>query len=255
MSAIAERRKYILDSIVKEGFVKVSALADKFGVTQTTIRKDLTHLENNGLLYRAYGSALPTTTPVMDINISTKKLINYDNKRRIAEAAATLIERDDSIIIASGSTVTIFAEVLKPNGRLNVVSTSVNISSFLGEINGITVMQVGGILYSNTLSVLGATANSAIGNIFCSKAFFGVDGIDLEYGITCATSEEVELTRQIMHSAKKSIVLSDSSKLGQRGFARICGIEEIDILVTDDGIPQEARRHIEDMGVTLIIAQ
>ena len=90
ISAIAERRKYILDSIVREGFVKVSVLAEKFGVTQTTIRKDLNHLEAKGLLYRAYGSALPTAAQVMDITMSTKRLINFEKKQKIAEAAAAL---------------------------------------------------------------------------------------------------------------------------------------------------------------------
>ncbi len=254
MSAIAERRKYILDSIVREGFVKVSVLAEKFGVTQTTIRKDLNHLEAKGLLYRAYGSALPTAAQVMDITMSTKRLINFEKKQKIAEAAAALIENDDSIIMSSGSTMTIFAETLKPKGRLNVVSTAVNISAHLGDVQGITVMQVGGILYSNTLSVLGAEANSSISNVFCSKAFIGVDGFDPDYGITCAASEEASLTQQIIKSAKKCVVLTDSSKLGKRGFARICPMEDVDILITDDGLPESVRGKLEDLGVKLIIA-
>lgn len=254
MSAIAERRKYILDSIVREGFVKVSVLAETFGVTQTTIRKDLNYLEAQGLLYRAYGSALPTTTQVLDITMSTKRLINFEAKQRIAEAAAGLIETDDSIIIASGSTVTIFAEALKPKGRLNVVSTAVNISAHLGDIQGITVMQVGGLLYSNTLSVIGAEANKSISNVYCSKAFIGVDGLDPDYGITCATSEEANLTQQIINSARKCVVLTDSSKLGKRGFARICPMNEIDVLITDSGLPEDIRDRFEDIGIKIIIA-
>ncbi len=251
--SIIDRRKYILDSIVKEGFVKVSDLANIFNVTQTTIRKDLNYLESQGLLHRAYGSALPTADQVMDINMSTKKLINYEVKQKIAEAALTLIENDDSIIVSSGSTVAIFAEMLKPKGRLNVVSTAVNVSAHLGDVAGVTVMQVGGLLYSNTLSVIGAEAQNAISNVFCSKSFLGVDGIDPDYGITCGTNEEALLTRQIMKSAKKTVILSDSSKFGKRGFSRICPMPDIDILITDNGIPQEARRRIEDFGVKLII--
>lgn len=115
-------------------------------------------------------------------------------------------------------------------------------------------MQVGGILYSNTLSVLGAEANSSISNVFCSKAFIGVDGFDPDYGITCAASEEASLTQQIIKSAKKCVVLTDSSKLGKRGFARICPMEDVDILITDDGLPESVRGKLEDLGVKLIIA-
>ena len=240
--------------MAKDGFVKVASLAEILGVTQTTIRKDLNFLEKQGLLYRAYGSALPKTAQIMDINLSAKKLINYEAKQKIAEKAASLIKSDDSILIASGSTITLFAEALKPKGRLNVVSISVNISAHLGDIPGITVMQVGGILYGNTLSVLGAEASSTIENLFCSKVFIGIDGLDLDYGITCGTGEEASITQKMIQSAQTSIVLADSSKLGKRGFARICEVGDIDILITDSGMPMETRKRIENMGVNLIRA-
>ena len=255
MSTIGQRRKFILDHILKDGFVKVSELADLLGVTQTTIRKDLTYLESQGLLQRAHGSAIPTTTQMEDINLSAKKLINFEAKQKIAAKAAQLIQSDDSILVASGSTISLFAEALKPKGRLNVVSISVNISAHLGDIPGITVMQVGGILYGNTLSVLGAEASKTIENLYCSKVFFGVDGLDLDYGITCGTGEEASITQKMIQSAQTSIVLCDSSKLGQRGFARICEVGDIDILITDNGLPIEIRQRIEDMGVKLIIAE
>lgn len=254
MSTIEQRRKYILDHIVKDGFVKVSELAESLGVTQTTIRKDLNYLEAQGVLQRAHGSAIPPSQQMMDLNLSAKKLINFEAKQKIAEKAASLIKSDDSILVASGSTISLFAEALKPKGRLNVVSISVNISAHLGDIPGITVMQVGGILYGNTLSVLGAEASKTIENLYCSKVFFGVDGIDLDYGLTCGTGEEASITQKMMQSSQTKIVLSDSSKVGQRGFARICEVGDIDILITDSGMPLETRQRIENMGVKLIIA-
>lgn len=255
MSTLGERRKHILEHIRKDGFVKVSELAETLGVTQTTIRKDLSFLEAQGVLQRAHGSAIPPTQQMTDINLSAKKLINFEAKQKIAQKAASLIQTDDSILIASGSTITLFAEALKPKGRLNVVSISVNISAQLGDIPGITVMQVGGILYGNTLSVLGAEASKTIENLFCSKVFFGIDGLDLNYGITCGTGEEASITQKMIQSAQTSIVLTDSSKVGQRGFARICEVGDIDILITDSGMPMETRQRIEKMGVKLIIAE
>jgi DeoR family transcriptional regulator of aga operon len=253
MSTIGQRRKQILDHIRKDGFAKVSELAEALGVTQTTIRKDLRFLEAQGVLQRAHGSAIPPTQQMMDINLSAKKLINFEAKQKIAAKAASLIEPDDYILIASGSTITMFAEALKPKGRLNVVSISVNISALIGDTPGITVMQVGGILYGNTFSVLGAEASNTINNLYCSKVFFGVDGIDLDYGLTCGTGEEASITKKMMQSSQTRIVLSDSSKIGKRGFARICEVEDIDILITDSGIAPEARQRIEKMGVKLII--
>ena len=92
--------------------MKVSVLAETLNVTQTTIRKDLNYLEAQGLLHREHGSAMPATQQITDMNINSKKLVNFDAKQKIAEKAAEFIERDDSILIASGSTITMFAEAL-----------------------------------------------------------------------------------------------------------------------------------------------
>ena len=255
MTTISERRKYILEQISKEGFVKVAELAKALGVTQVTIRKDLNYLETYGVLQRAHGSAIHPTQQTTDINLSSQKLINFEQKKKIAEKAVSLVTNNESIFLASGSTITVFAESLKPKGKLNVVSISVNISAHLGDIPGITVMQVGGILYGNTLSVLGAEASKTIESLYCSKVFFGVDGIDLDYGVTCGTGEEASITNKMMQSSQTTIVLADSSKFGMRGFARICEIGDIDIIITDSGLPMETRQRIEKLGVKLIIAE
>ena len=253
MRGIKDRRQAILNEILEQGYVKVSVLSEKFAVTQTTIRKDLNALEQQGLLHRSYGSAVPSTAPVKDISLGKKKMINYDAKLRIALAAAKLLEKNDSILLASGSTIAVFAENLRPEGKLNVVTTAVNISSLLGENDDINVMQIGGMLYSNTLSVYGSDAIQAVRNIYCSKLFLGIDGMDLSHGITCATREEAELTQEMMRSAQTRIVLCDSSKLGKRGFAHIADIADIDILITDSDFPLDVKTQFEDAGVKVIL--
>lgn len=253
MVRINERRQYILDCMVKQGYLKVADLAKTLGVTQTTIRKDLTFLERKGLLYRAYGSAVPVTSQVKDIALDNKKLINYEIKQRIGQAAAALIEENDSIIISSGSTAAVFVDSIKPKGRLNVVSTAVNVAQVLSEHPSITVMQVGGILYSNTLSVTGEDAIKTLSDLYCSKVFFGSDGFDLDYGMTTGSIEESEIVRQMIKSSKQAILLCDSSKLGKRGFARICRMEDISILITDSDLPSDTQARIEDMGIKVIV--
>ena len=254
MTSIAERRKFILDSIFQNGFVRVADLAEKLFVTQATIRKDLTYLEGQGLLYRAYGSALPTTAQVMDISLNTKKLINFKKKQKIAARALTLLQENDSIIMGAGSTVEVMAELLKPKGRLNVVTPAVNVSMALGDMSGVSVMQLGGILYGNSLCVIGSEAKSQLKNLHCSKLFFGVDGIDPEVGVTCATVEEAELLARMTRIVNTTVVLADSSKVLYRGFSRICGCEDVDILITDAGITDEARKALEKAGVKVIVA-
>ena len=253
MGMIRERRQQILNEILEQGYVKVSILADRFSVTQTTIRKDLNALEKQGLLHRSYGSAVASSAPVKDISLDKKKMINYDAKLRIARTAASLVQENDSILLASGSTIAVFADNLKPKGRINVVTTAVNISSLLGENDSISVMQVGGMLYSNTLSVYGSDAIQTVRGIFCSKLFFGIDGMGLSHGVTCATREEAELTQEMMRSSAQKIVLCDSSKLGKRGFAHIADISDIDIIITDSGFPEESRVQFEAAGVQMLL--
>lgn len=254
MSSIADRRNKIIEIVSRKGFVKVKDLSKELDVTPVTIRKDLSFLEDQNYIYRAHGSAMPARTPVRDISIKNKKVINSHLKENIGKAAAKLVKENDSIIIASGSTMTIFAENLNPQEHINVVSPSVNISMILGEYDNVTIMQLGGILYGNSLSVRGEDAARSLNNIVCDKVFFGVDGFDIEYGFTCATIEEAELTQHMIKTSAKTIVLADSTKLGRRGFGRICPVEDIDILITDDGLPLEIKESFEDLGIQVILA-
>lgn len=254
MVSIAERRKVILEQVNREGYAKVSELARLLNVTPATIRKDLRILEDHKLLLRAHGSAMPPVTQVRDVSIHAKKPINYGLKQRIGAAACQLIDENDSIIIASGSTMTVFAESIRPAGHLNVVSPSINISMLFGENPNVTLMQLGGVIYGNSLSVRGEPAVSELRNLFCSKLFFGVDGFSLENGLTCSTIEEANFTQHMMHAVSRSIVLADSTKVGRLGFGRICALEDVDVLVTDSGIPDKIRQDIEAMGVEVIVA-
>lgn len=256
MSSIAERRKFILDHITESGFVKVAELAEYLNVTQTTIRKDLNALENKGILKRAYGSAMLSSSPVIDMNMGSKRLIHYKEKQAIAIQANTLVEDNDSIIISAGSTMGVFAEVLSfSNKRVHIVTPAVNVSMILGDKLNITTMQLGGILYGNSLCVTGTEAIKKLDSIHCSKVLFGVDGFDIEYGATCATPEEAEMTRRMIQVCDTSIVLADSSKIGNKGFSRICHATDVDTLITDSGISKEDVAAIEKKGIKVIVAE
>ena len=197
MLSIAERRKYILDSLNKQGFVRIADIANELNVTRATIRKD-SEIARKQLLYRAHGSASPVNPHVSDVNVQVKSRINSEIKRKIGARAVKLIHENDSIIVASGSTLYAFAEVIRPIGHLNIVTPSLRVSMLLSEEPDITVLQLGGVLHGNSLSVRGEYAAQGFQNLICSKLFFGVDGIDSEFGITCATVEEATLTQKMM---------------------------------------------------------
>ena len=172
-----------------------------------------------------HGSARPANPHVADLDVHVKDNINRDAKRLIAQRAVEMLGDADSIIVASGSTVYAFAEEIKMRAwhHLNIVTPFLRL----------------GVLH----------------DCICSKVFFGVDGIDLEHGITTSTIDEAKLTRRMMRAASQVVVLADSSKFGQRGFGRICALEDIDVIVTDERIPEQMVSIIEEAGVDLIIAK
>jgi DeoR family transcriptional regulator of aga operon len=252
--SIAERHKYILEKLRREGYIRVTDISDELGITAVTVRKDFQTLENQGLLFRTHGSASPVNPHVGDRSVFQKEQENKEQKQAIGRAAAALVKADDSIMIASGSTVAAFVGALRPVDPLNVVTPSLRVALELNENDNITVIQLGGIIYKKSLSVRSGIQFSQFGQFSCSKLFIGVDGINEEYGVTTSNLEEAMLTQNMMAVCTRTIVLADSSKFTKRGFGKICGLEQIDTLVTDGGISSSQIKLLENYGINVIIA-
>lgn len=255
MLSIAERHKYILEELNKKGFIRAADLTKALDVTVVTIRKDLKYLEEKKLLYRTHGSASPMNPNVPDVSVHLKEKIRSKEKAKIAKAAVKLLDNNDSIIVASGSTVNAFAEQINPTDNLNVVTPSLRIAILLSAHEKVKVLQLGGELHKNSLSVRGEYAAKAFEEFTCSKLFIGADGIDADYGITTSSIEEARLSKRMMEAASRTIVLVDSSKFGQRGFGKICAMDRVDVIITDDGISQAMKEMVEEAGIELIIAK
>lgn len=253
MISIAERHKYILDSLSKKGFIKINDIAKELDVTTVTIRKDLKFLEEKKLLYRTHGSASSINPLTADVAVYEKEKIKRDEKKKIALAACNLIEENDSITIASGSTVHTFAEYITPLNHLTVVTASLRTAILLNDLPNVDVIQLGGTVRKNSCSVIGDYTSAFFDNITCSKLFLGVDGIDIEYGITNSNIEEAHLNKRMMEASLRTIILADSSKFGKRGFGKICNLDQVDVIITDSGISDSVAKFIEEMGIELIV--
>ncbi len=253
--SIAERHKYILSILKRDGYIRVADIARDLDVTTVTVRKDFKQLEDMGLLYRTHGSACPVNPHVADRNVSVKEQLNKPQKQAIADAAARLIDTDDSIMIASGSTIYAFAEKIGPeHGAINVVTSSLKVSLILNGLENVNVIQLGGAIHKKSLSVRGLSL-SEFDRFTCSKLFIGVAGLDAEYGVTTSNLEEAELTRQMMSVCSKTIVLADSSKFSRRGFGKICNLDQIHTVVTDSGCSESMIKVMEEQGIRVIIAK
>lgn len=252
---IAERHKLILERLAQQGFIRVNDLAEELNVTTVTLRSDLRALEERLLLTKTHGGARMIDAHTAEISLDVKNKINQTQKNQIGAQACRLIQPNDSVIIASGSTIYAFVKQIVPQKHLNVVTHCLRVSLLLSELERVRVIQLGGELHIKSHSVIGEYTAKGLDNVRCSKLFMGVDGIDVEAGITSATLEEACLTQKMMKSASKTIVLADSSKFGKQGFGRICKLEEVDTIITDSGIPEAFAEIIREAGVDLQIVE
>ncbi|TVP50665.1 MAG: DeoR/GlpR transcriptional regulator [Mongoliibacter sp.] len=250
---IAERHKYILDELNKNGFVGVAELSKELDVTVVTIRKDLKILEDKGLLYRSHGSATPASPYVNDRSVNEKKLVRVEEKMKIASEAAKLIDEDDAIIIGSGTTVVSFAQAIPKNKKLTVLTAAMNVTLALIDAPEIEIVQLGGVVRKSSSSVVGNFADEMLQQFACSKLFLSADGISLDHGLTTSHMMEAHLNARMIKGVQKTIVLADSSKFGKKGFGKICNLEDIDMVITDSGIPELYKEKLEEIGIEVRI--
>lgn len=253
MGNIAQRHKYILDQLKKEGFVKVQDLSENLDVSEVTIRKDLRLLESKKLLIRNHGSASALSSLITDRHVDEKEKLYTDEKRRIAEAANNMLEPNDKIIIASGTTLLTFANHIDMQKHLTAITSSVKVTLTLCYHPNIEVVQLGGSMRKNSVSVIGHYAEQILSTLSCNKLFLGVDGIDLNYGLTTSNMNEAYINQKMIEISDKVVVLTDSSKFGQRGFCKICDFNNIHHIITDTNAPAHMVDMIREMGIEVTL--
>lgn len=254
--SITERHEKILKKLKIEGRVHIEQLSEEMKVSTVTIRKDLKALEEMKLLYRMRGGASAHNPYKADQSIFEKASIHAEEKLRIARLALTILsENDDSIIIGSGTTAFEFARVLYPSKHLTVVTPAAKVSLELSEHEHVEILQLGGLVRPGSSSVTGSEAEDCLSRISCSHAFIGVDGIDLDFGLSITNLTETSLNQKIIQAAQKVVVLADYSKFDRRGLGKIADPGQIDFLVTDSRAPVRMIRALEDKGVRVLVTE
>lgn len=250
-----ERRREILNQISATGQVLVQEVSKTFDVSEVTIRNDLEQLEKKHMLVRVRGGAIKADGGVgIDYHLSDKDKLNYNEKARIGKKAASLIKEHDTIILDSGTTTFEIAKNLEQFSSITVISNALNIIGQLASSNNVNLIIPGGYLRRNSLSMVGQLAEKNLQNLFVDKVFLGVDGFDTRHGIYTPNLEEAFLNEMMIKNAKEVIIVTDSSKFFRKSLSFICGIDKINTVVTDEGIPAEDKKRLEDAGVRVIIA-
>ncbi|WP_291869430.1 DeoR/GlpR family DNA-binding transcription regulator [Maribacter sp.] len=250
---IVDRHKLILKKLEENGYVTVNDLSREFDVSLVTIRKDLKLLEERKLLFRSHGRAIPLNPYIKEHNVNIKEKLYPQEKNRIAIAAGEALEPHDCIIIASGTSVIEFARHIKPVEGLTVLAASLNTALILSKNPSIDVMQLGGMVRHSSSSVVGPISEKMLSEFTFTKLFLGVDGIDIDFGLTTTNSMEASLNKAMIKAAQKIIILADSSKFGKKGFGRICGLEDVDQIITDKGIDEKTKNSLLEQGINVTI--
>ena len=255
MKSITERHRIILKILGENEHVNVQELSTQMKVSEVTIRKDLKLLEDKNLLFRTHGGASKVNPYTNDKPVAVKERLNAEEKQIIAKTAATMIGNNDSIIIGSGTSMLALARAIHPEVRLTVITSALNVALELSHHLNVEVLQLGGQIRQNSSSVMGPYAEQILADISCGILFLGVDGIDLEVGLTTTSLMEARLNQKMMDAAQVTVVLADSSKFGKRGLGKICQIDQIQHIITDSGISPELVNILEEKGVSVTIAE
>jgi len=254
MRNITKRHELILKLIKEKGSATVPELMEMMKVSGVTIRKDLKFLEDKHLLFCTRGGASLTNPYASDRPIVEKAQINPDKKQKIAKAAVSLIEDNDSIMIGSGTTVFELAKILQAKHPLTVITPALKVALELSGKNNIEVLQLGGLVRLGSSSVAGVHAEYILENTSCGILFLGVDGIDVDFGLSISNLAEAGLNKKMIKSAQSVAVLADSTKFGKRGIGKICELREVQYIITDESAPSNLIKQIEKKGIKVIIA-
>jgi DeoR/GlpR family transcriptional regulator of sugar metabolism len=245
-SVLEDRSALILQELLQHGQVSVERLARRFNVSAATIRRDLTELEQQGLLHRNHGGAVPVAPMLYEAfrhvssSFQEQEQQCAAEKRRIGLTAANLVSDGEIIAIGAGTTTTQVARSLRHRKGITVVTNAVNIAMELSHLPDIKVFITGGYLSGDWFAVVGDTAQRNASEIFVDKVFIGVDGIHPEHGLTTNYPEQAAIHRSMLRQARQRIVVADHRKIGQLGTSLILPASDIHTVVTDKDTSDQA---------------
>lgn len=248
----AKRQKLIQELLEQRGVVQIDEMVRLFGVSEATVRRDLDHLMEAGIVRRTHGGAILSKSMVERTQIE-KSSIMREQKERIAAEAARRAKNVNSICFDSGTTTLMTAMMLTASKNLTVISNNTEIIDTVEFDSSCTVLSTGGAKRQNYGSLHGPLAEGFIRDFHVDIAFLGADAIDAEKGIYNFALEEVGTKRAIAGCGRQVIVLSDSSKFSLQGLVKICGFDAVDVLITDSGIPDQAYKALSRLDLELVI--
>lgn len=236
------------------GRVSVAELAHALAVTSETIRRDLSQLEQAGLLRRVHGGALPIERQALEPEVLERSLTMVGEKRAIAERALDELPATGAIFLDAGTTTGVMAELLPAGRNLTVVTHSLPIALTLAGRPGYTVLTPGGEVRGPTLATVGPWAEGRLRHIQTDVAFIATNGFSLKRGLTTPNAAEAAMKRLIVQTSARVVLLADRTKLDQEFFEAFADVGDIDLLITDAGLDMDVADGLTAGGLETVRA-
>lgn len=249
-----ERQQHILDTARTVGRVEVNALAETLDVTPETIRRDLTILERHGVLRRVHGGALPVERLGFEPGVETRSDRLVAEKERIAKAALAHLPDGGTVLLDAGTTTLRLAEQLPRDRELTIVTNSLGIAALVAQHPNLALYLLGGRVRGRTLASVGSWLTNALQDVFVDVAFIGTNGLSVERGLTTPDQSEAAAKRAMISAARRSVVLTDHTKIGVDHFSRFADLSDIAAVITDSGLDPETAAEIEALGPEVVLA-
>jgi len=248
-----ERRRWLVDQARQAGRIDVAEVARELTVAKETVRRDLTALEAEGLLRRVHGGAIPVERLGFEGNLALRNISRTDEKGRIADHAIGLVGTAESIYIDEGSTTQAFAERLTPRRPLTVVTNSLPIALVVAPRDQVSVVLIGGRVRGKTLGTIDHWALRMLEDFVFDLSVIGTNGLTLERGATCPDAAVAAVKARAVTSSRRSVLVTDSSKLGSDSSYRFAQARDFSTIVTDRSANEGQIRRLRAVGVEAVM--
>ncbi len=249
----AQRREKIQDYLAGHQIVRTADLMDLLEISEATVRRDLEWLEQKGILERTHGGAILSQRMIFEQEYQLRAQHHPEEKKRIGELAASLIEDGEIVFINSGTTATQVLQHIRRDARITVFTNNVSALADIGD-PGFHYYLTGGQYQSRSNSLAGRFALDNLGLVYANKVILGVDGVSLKHGCTVPTDPEAEVVRRMIERTKGQIIIvADHSKWGVVSNFQIANINEIDKLVSDEGFSKSAIQDLAEHSIEVLI--
>jgi DeoR family transcriptional regulator, fructose operon transcriptional repressor len=251
-----ERQHAIAGLVTERGRVAVTAVAEQFGVTTETVRRDLALLERAGMLRRVHGGAVPVgALALAETGLGERHGHRTEHKRKIAAAALDLLPGPDgSVILDGGTTTAALADILPGDRRLYVATNSVPIAARLSVTPGVSLHVLGGRVRGITQTAVGESTVRALEDLRMDVVFLGANGVSPRHGFSTPDETEAATKRAMARAAQRVVVLADSSKLGREHLVRFAALDDVDVLVTDGEADPGIVAELESLGIEVLVS-